>query len=1281
MHADDPGQISFSVHYKGEFFRYAIAARAGLLNDLFLLRYSEGDFPKTAVSVEKCYPMGFALTEGEWVPFRVEVRSGHTMVWAGAKKMPQFDYRDPLPIEGGGIALGGGWQWNEFKNINVEPFDGAVSAVSDGVRRLAFGPADAPAPENFQRVSGGAAGAMGWDRDLNSKLRLRKETEDALLQGNLCLGTDDKEAKFHIPVPNGEYYVTLGGGDAASFSQWRVSVQGVSFADAKLVPMEFIDESRQVTVTNGVLEITLHGISDRPHGIVNPLNYAIIRPWASLYGEIPDARKVRQEQRAAYLPEKITPSGAGRETSSLDGKWLFLPEQDVPPGTKPQDPATDDTAWHIVSIPSFWNPNGWWIYTGERRVGESYTAREIARVNAQTFNWKGTKIAWYRQWLDLPAKAEHGRRYLIHFQAVASAAKVYFNGQEVGSHTGMFAPFEVDVTNHIRWGEKNLLAVRVVGEAPMALGDANKVLDEMVSMVVTSEHVATLPRGIIYSTIRDLQGRPTNERPSGIWQPVSLITTANAKIGGFFFKPRLDGADLDVDVANDSDKPFVGRVVVSVAKVQLENSISIPSNGTVTIHPSIAPGEVKLWSPESPNLYPLKITLMSNDGKIADRVEKEVGFRTAEVRADKFYLNGKPYWLGGANSLPHGLAPNDTVLADKLMKILHQNHIRIDRSHATPMTRQWVDAANRDGVGISLEGTWPWVLSANTEIPDKKLWDAWMAEMRDLVRDLRNDPSILVWTLSNENHIDFDKDEARRLKKWEMWQGVMKMVRSEDPTRPITVYSGYERVDNRHPVVDGDKSPLAYYEKFIKKNNIWDGDFSDEHRYLGLYSPSIFSYQYHERSRNSDCGIAVWSQESATGYPNNDTGHMERKYIRDYVPQAWVGKDAYDHRNPSAYLNHVAFMTKEWMEKVRRDRNTAGWQMFNLGNWFRHPYDADALQPYPALEAARLALQSVLVSLDLRDRHAISGQKIKPIVYVVNDSDNAETVRNLKANLELDDPAGKPLSHSEISVEDTPYFEERKASAELAIPAELPAELADYTLQVTLKGDGKQISQNRYLLKIAGKQWTDAPAKSAEGLTVGAVNLPPALANIIKTFGVNLDTQTPWNNRTVLFGGKATPAADSDEGRGLLNYAEQGGRLVLLEVGDVVPLFPTIVQPAKSGESLFPEVAEPWVGSEKLFVGFRPHDLTWWNGNGDRPEVARTAPTVDDKAEGVRVLAHYIAPSINNSAPEKGRRTVFFEVTRGRGKILVCPLRVSAADTDPLARRFLANLLATFQKL
>jgi beta-galactosidase/beta-glucuronidase len=121
-----------------------------------------------------------------------------------------------------------------------------------------------------------------------------------------------------------------------------------------------------------------------------------------------------------------------------------------------------------------------------------------------------------------------------------------------------------------------------------------------------------------------------------------------------------------------------------------------------------------LWTPEHPNLYDFKFKLAGQKNQEEDALTVRSGFRTFESKNGMFYLNGIPYWLRGGNQTPFALAPNDTTLADTFYQLMKAANIEVTRTHTTPYNNLWIDLADKDGIGISHEGTWPWLMINNT---------------------------------------------------------------------------------------------------------------------------------------------------------------------------------------------------------------------------------------------------------------------------------------------------------------------------------------------------------------------------------------------------------------------------------------------------------------------------------------------------------------------------------------------------------------------------------------
>lgn len=418
-----------------------------------------------------------------------------------------------------------------------------------------------------------------------------------------------------------------------------------------------------------------------------------------------EAKEIKRvEQRAAYTPVSVLLSNNPRTEVSLNGNWLFMPGYQLDDQNKAVSPDTDDTDWHVMSVPDFWNPIRIWLHGetfGEhaKGVSDTYYQNETHRCEEYTFDYKQTKMAWYRQWIELPVLIK-GKEFELVFDAVSKVAEVWINGQKAGSHIGMFGEFHIEGTGLFKGG-KNLVVVKVIRDYVKNIQDADKVVNVAVTVPVTNKMLKDLAHGFY------------GEDPAGIWQPVKLIISEPVKITDVFVKPSLDGASFEVTVKNSSDRlrsfSIISDIISRQSNLKLYqgmglNGLKLKPGEEHTFTFSLNGLKPELWSPSTPNLYDFGFTVLERN-KEEDRKVVCSGFRTFELKNGFLYLNGHPYWLRGGNQTPFALAPNSVELADKFFQLMKAGNLEVTRTHTAPYNELWMDAADRNGVGISFEGT------------------------------------------------------------------------------------------------------------------------------------------------------------------------------------------------------------------------------------------------------------------------------------------------------------------------------------------------------------------------------------------------------------------------------------------------------------------------------------------------------------------------------------------------------------------------------------------------
>ena len=1094
------------------------------------------------------------------------------------------------------------------------------------------------------------------------------------------MGTDEfmgvRPLRFH-PVP-GEWYKV------------RVEVVGsrirVFVGDEKLPYFDVTDKNANLAATG---EITLGGgWIDTEYDDVkveqladNAFDNVPVKEYNKLL-TTQDKEAKRQKERAAYQPINVGSVKGDRTEVSLDGNWLFMPDyQSVDNDKKGAEVATDDSQWHVMSVPNFWNPIRIWLH-GEtmpspsgpqsKGVSDTYYQMETDRCENYTFDFRRTKAAWYRQWLELPQGVE-GKNMTLTFDAVSKVAEVYVNGELVASHVGMFGEIQVDCSKLLKPG-KNLIAVKVTRDFVKDIADADKVMEVAVTVPVTNKMLKDIAHGFY------------QDDPAGIWQPVKLTITNQVKVEDVFIKPALDGATFDVTIKNHDTKKKqfavnteiidheTGATLykgVSLAKAQLKNGEEQKYTFKVD---GLKP---RLWSPQHPNLYDFKFSVVEGKDKVEDVKTILSGFRTFEVKDGLFYLNGHKYWLRGGNHTPFALAPNDLQLANTFMQLMKQGNIDVTRTHTTPWNQLWMGAADKNGIGVSFEGTWPWLMIHSTPIPDSNLLELWRSEYLSLLKNYRNHPSLLFWTINNEmKFYDLDSDKERTKQKFRIISDVVKQMREIDPTRPICFDSNYQRKGKD--------------EKFGKEfmDSVDDGDIDDVHAYYNWYDFSLFRFFNGEFQKQFKLpNRPLISQEMSTGYPNNETGHPTRSYqLIHQNPMSLIGYQCYDFANPNAFLKTQSFITGELAEALRRsDDQASGIMHFALLTWFKQVYDSKKIQPWPTYYALKRALQPVLVSAELWGRHFYNGEKLPTRIYVVNDREDGTDLQETLLRWQIVDETGKVLNHGEETIHPVKHYGHDYIVPNITLPEALPADKVNAKLLLTLTENGLQVSENEFELLIAKKQWSNNRNFAGKKIAVlDKDGIADKLAGMnIKTAKASTIAQllAGKNDLAVISGLSQISDAEASQVRA---YLKKGGKVMFLNCAEAVKaVFPEyvrgIITPTE-GDICFMERDD-----DHVFDGIEPLELRYFNNNQREIPLACNRTLQVNRNQNLTELAGqmkihaYIDGGTQQDRLDKidtMRGLTMFRLADGKGKAMVSTMCLGKADTDPIAARLLVNTIA-----
>lgn len=1120
--------------------------------------------------------------------------------------------------------------------------------------------------------------------------------DDLYLMRTGYMGTDEfmgvRPLGFH-PVP-GEWY------------KLRVEVCGnrirVFVGDEQLPHIDVTDKNGGDLVPTG--EISLGGgwiETEYDDLVVTPLSsnaFANIKDTEYLQQLTPQQKEEkRRQERSAYTPIKLEALTGSRTEISLDGNWLFMPEYQQGDKAVATSPQADDQDWHVMSVPNFWTPIRIWLH-GEtmpspkgpqpKGVSDTYYQQETDRCENYTFDYRKTGAAWYRQWLELPAEIK-GKQLTLTFDAVSKMAEIYINGELAATHIGMFGEWQVDATPYLRAG-RNLIALKVTRDIKGAAAQTSDAMENYYGSVRRDINDNKEDKEANKAVLTDIPHGFYGDNPAGIWQPVKLTVSDPLKVEDVFIKPNLQGAVFDITVKNKDCQKRTFSIYADITDKQTGESLY---SGTLAVKNLLAAGQQqiytcsvdglkpKLWEPATPNLYDFRFRLVEGKEKEADCTTITSGFRTFEAREDGFfYLNGRRYWLRGGNHIPFALRPNDKELADKFMQLMRAGNVNSTRTHTTPWNELWMSAADRNGIAISFEGTWSWLMIHSTPIPDKGVLDLWADEWLQVMNKFKNHPSLFFWTINNEmKFYDLDADKERAMQKFRIISDVVKRMRGLDPTRPISFDSNYMRRNGLN----------RFGAEFMA--TVDDGDIDDNHAYYNWYDFSLFRFFNGEFQKQFKTeGRPLISQEMSTGYPNGETGHPTRSYqLIHQNPYTLIGYEAYDWADPASFLKVQSFITGELAETLRRTGDqTSGIMHFAYMTWFRQCYDSKNIRPWPTYYALQRALQPVLVSAELWGRNLYAGEKLPVRIYVVNDDERGRDLAAMTLGWSVTEENGKVLASGSTAFPAVPYYGRKYIEPDIQLPALLPADKTNAKLKLTLTENGTVRSQNEYDLLLTRKEWNIGKIslnknnkvlildKDGEKPILDFLNIPVTSVASIK------ELVNPKQKASLCIISGLEDCSD-EEAALLRSYQAKGGKLLFLNCKDaILKIYPEYITGRfipTEGDIVVPERPEATV-----FDGIGTLELRYFNNNRREIPLACHSVLKAIRHENVTELASQmkIHAYIDGGKPEDRiariesmRGLTLLNIRDGKGEAIVSTMCTEKADTDPVAGHLLANML------
>jgi len=519
---------------------------------------------------------------------------------------------------------------------------------------------------------------------------------------------------------------------------------------------------------------------------------------------------------------------APREQLLFDFGWKFQfghgsdPARDLGLGTDQGDFAKtgdfafakagfDDSKWRSLNLPHDW-------------------AVELPFVHDDTLNSHGykplgrrypeTSVGWYRRSFEIPA-SDQGRRIAVEFDGAFRSVLIFVNGCFVGRNDNGYAPFRFDLSDFLSYGQKNYIVARV----DASFGDGWFYEGAGLYRHVWLTKTDALHLGKWESTVR------SEVKGASALLTLSTIVENEGK--------QAENAKVSWQIQDAAGK----TVATAEAAAQ-----SVAVDGSTTYTATAKLGNPALWSVDAPNLYSAIVTVEAG-GKARDAERVSFGVRTAVFDASKgFFLNGKSLKIQGTcNHQDHagvGAAVPDRLQWFRLAVLREMGGNAVRTSHNMP-TPEWVEACDRMGMMMMCETR---QMSSNPE---------GLAQLEAMVKRYRNSPSIILWSVGNEEWILQDAMAEQGAK---IGATMVRRCHELDPTRVVSAAvngSNEKGVSDAFDII-GFNYNLKYPEDFHKKNPtrpIYGSETSSAISTRGVYSTDPL-----RNTVNAYDGVVPWGE-------------------------------------------------------------------------------------------------------------------------------------------------------------------------------------------------------------------------------------------------------------------------------------------------------------------------------------------------------------------------------------------------------------------------------------
>ena len=534
-----------------------------------------------------------------------------------------------------------------------------------------------------------------------------------------------------------------------------------------------------------------------------------------------------------------------RKVININDSWKFIKEDKV----KAMDEVYNDENWEDINLPHTWN----------------------AFDGANGFDFfKGS--CWYRKEFTIDCFTDD-KKVFIEFEAANSITDVYVNGKHLGQHKGGYSTFRFDISEVIKFGTKNTLAVNV----------NNTVVDDVYPQMEDFTFYGGIYRDVniviadnIHFDLMDYGSKGIYVIQEEVSEEKALLTIKSKLVNDTAQekKVRLWADIFDVDGTNVN---YASKEVVLT-----KGETKIVTMAVVIENPTLWNGRKNAY------MYEAQVSIVSFNDTV-DQMSIPFGVRYFKVDADKgFFLNGEHLALNGVSrhqdrkDMGWAITPKEQVEDMELIKEIGATSIRLAHYQHN---QYFYDLCDKEGMVVWAEIPFISVMS-KTELEGINA----KQQMIELIRQIYNHPSIMFWGIQNEIQIGGERAEVRKLVK-----ELNELTKKEDPTRLTTMAN------------------VMFVSEEDEYNHITD--VLGFNKYYGWYQGKTEDFEgwideYHKINPNVKLGISEYGAEGILQYHNNNPK------IKDYSEEY-----------------HSLFHETVW--KIFKERpflwSTYVWNMFDFG--------------------------------------------------------------------------------------------------------------------------------------------------------------------------------------------------------------------------------------------------------------------------------------------------------------------------------------------------------------